>query len=608
MGGIKQLAGIFAILATPYFLLAADFTDIFTGLSHNLPPHPRLFLCKSGEDFIKKNISKNPSAANYHSQIILAAKNMLSKPPCERKLEGRRLLHVSNEVLKRVFYLSYAFRTTGDKRFAERAKSEMIAAAKFPDWNPSHFLDVGEMALALSIGYDWLFDQLDEDSKKLISTALLEKAMREADKNTAPLAAGNNWSSVCNAGIICAAIATFESHCEYAISTIERSIKLNRRAMEQYAPDGNYIEGASYWNYGTSFQLVIIKALESFAGEDFGYWDYPGFIASAKYMRSIAGPTGYYFNYSDSGTGRSAFSFAHILISNKSGDAESFTPLKRNEKISERLAPMTMIFASDNNLYGATPPKWKNFFGRGKSPVALLRTDWEGDSAIFLGMKGGSASIPHAHMDAGTFVLDIGKTRWICEIPPRPYNDIESHNIKLWDMGQKSQRWKLLRYGNTSHSVLIADGKDFPVGASATLKETFETPGKAGAIFDTTPLYRDIFKYASREGAIVDSSYLRITDTVRTSDRPVNIRWNFCTQAEPQIIGDGKSIMLKKDGKSLIIKMDSIYPAKAKIYAPKLVIENDIPIEGYYFAGFDLSVPPNAEAVLNVTFKPAIGK
>ena len=77
---------------------------------------------------------------------------MLSKPPCERKLEGRRLLHVSNEVLKRVFYLSYAFRTTGDKRFAERAKSEMIAAAKFPDWNPSHLLDVGEMALALSIG------------------------------------------------------------------------------------------------------------------------------------------------------------------------------------------------------------------------------------------------------------------------------------------------------------------------------------------------------------------------------------------------------------------------------------------------------------------------
>ena len=31
----------------------------------------------------------------------------------------------------------------------------MLTAARFEDWNPSHFLDVAEMTFALAIGYDW---------------------------------------------------------------------------------------------------------------------------------------------------------------------------------------------------------------------------------------------------------------------------------------------------------------------------------------------------------------------------------------------------------------------------------------------------------------------
>ena len=54
----------------------------------------------------------------------------------------------------------------------------MLAAARFNDWNPSHFLDVGEMTFALAIGYDWLFDQLDEPSRKEIRTAIVEKGLK----------------------------------------------------------------------------------------------------------------------------------------------------------------------------------------------------------------------------------------------------------------------------------------------------------------------------------------------------------------------------------------------------------------------------------------------
>lgn len=55
---------------------------------------------------------------------------------------------------------------TGEKEYLRRAEKEMLAAASFIDWNPSHFLDVSEMSMGLAIGYDWLFNELLPDSRK----------------------------------------------------------------------------------------------------------------------------------------------------------------------------------------------------------------------------------------------------------------------------------------------------------------------------------------------------------------------------------------------------------------------------------------------------------
>ena len=51
----------------------------------------------------------------------------------------------------------------------------MLQAASFPDWNPQHFLDVGEMTMALAIGYDWLYDSLQPDTRRVVREAIIEK-------------------------------------------------------------------------------------------------------------------------------------------------------------------------------------------------------------------------------------------------------------------------------------------------------------------------------------------------------------------------------------------------------------------------------------------------
>lgn len=75
---------------------------------------------------------------------------------------------------------------TGDDQFKERAEQEMLAAAAFPDWNPSHFLDVGEMTAALAIGYDWLYDALPPASRAIIRQAIVEKGLKMGDDPRAP--------------------------------------------------------------------------------------------------------------------------------------------------------------------------------------------------------------------------------------------------------------------------------------------------------------------------------------------------------------------------------------------------------------------------------------
>ena len=125
-----------------------------------IPSHPRILLLKGEEKALKKNIAKDPFWMHFHQTIINTADVMLDEPVNERIVTGRRLLPICHDNHKRILYLSYAYRMTGDRKYAIRAEAEMLKAASFEDWNPSHFLDTSEMTMALGIGYDWLYGVL----------------------------------------------------------------------------------------------------------------------------------------------------------------------------------------------------------------------------------------------------------------------------------------------------------------------------------------------------------------------------------------------------------------------------------------------------------------
>ena len=129
-----------------------------------IQPHPRILLFSGEEAVIKQSIATQPTWRKMHEAILQSSDNLINKPPIERIQIGRRLLDKSREALRRIFQLSYSWRMIGDEKYFVRAEREMLAISAFTDWNPSHFLDVAEMTMAMSIGYDWLYPKLSEAS------------------------------------------------------------------------------------------------------------------------------------------------------------------------------------------------------------------------------------------------------------------------------------------------------------------------------------------------------------------------------------------------------------------------------------------------------------
>eukprot|EP01132_Coremiostelium_polycephalum_P023046 gene23046-27391_t len=350
--------------------------------TEKLPAHPRLLCLAGQEKEILANIDTDPSWKKIHESILKDCQAMLDRPPMQKVKIGRRLLSVSRECLRRIFYLSYAYRTTKDEKYLQRAGQEMLAVAAFDDWNPSHFLDVAEMTLAMSIGYDWLYNGLPESSRKVIREAILKKGMEPSlEKNYSSwLRNTNNWNQVCNAGMLYGALATYEDHPDLSLNIINRAIQ----------------------SYGTTFNVMLISALESNYGKDFGLTEKPGFLKTAAYLENMTGPSGKPYNYSDSGT-NPEFNPAMFWFTGKTKQSSllwaSMQQLAADMPLKNRLLPAVMVW-----------------LGTGPNPVALMRSSWTDPQAIFVGFKGGSPSLSHAHMDAGSFVMEADGVRWAADL------------------------------------------------------------------------------------------------------------------------------------------------------------------------------------------------
>ncbi|MET0464990.1 MAG: heparinase II/III family protein [Chitinophagaceae bacterium] len=599
----------FLVLVCVFFFGTAPFAQQID--TTKIKAHPRLLMMKGEEKGILAQVKANAAWNNYHQKILQECDAIIAITPVERTMIGRRLLQVSREALRRIFYLSYAFRMTGQEKYAARCEKEMLTVAAFADWNPSHFLDVAEMTMAVSIGYDWLFDRLSPASKATISDAIRQKGIATSldPKYNGWLRSSNNWNQVCNAGISFGALAIYENDPVVAKQVIERALTSIRIPMQHYAPDGNYMEGYSYWGYGTSFNVFFIDAIEKIFGTDHGLSAQQGFLQTGLFYENLVSQSsGKPFNYADCG-GHEGLQPAMFWFANKNKDVSLLLQEKQYlqdqlfDVKASRFLPAAVIWGKDIILEKVVPPYKKIWAAKEDHQVAIMRTSWDKGQGIYVGFKGGSPSTSHAHMDVGSFVMDMDGVRWSADLGMQQYNSLESAGLQIWDMSQPSQRWQVFRYANYSHSTLTVNGQLQNVKSNGRLLKVVDDSLNRRAVMDISSAYESELKSAHRGIAVLDNAIVTVRDEVETAGKQAVIRWVMLTPASVSSTEEGEAVLTsgKKKMKMMVTGVNGV---KIKTWPTDPPRSYDAANKGTVLVGFEITLPANTKTSFNVSLVP----
>lgn len=557
--------------------------------------HPRLLLDPVGELALRTRLEADPLLTGFHRAAIGEADAQLKTSPAERVMIGRRLLDTSRTCLSRLTHLSYAWRMTGETKYLERAKAEMLAAAAFSDWNPSHFLDVAEMTAGMAIAYDWLFAGLDEPTRAIVRTAILDKGVKPSVEKPQWWVNGtNNWNQVCHAGMVLGALAVHEAGSPVTSDIVVRAVDGVRHAMVEFGPDGAYPEGPMYWSYGTTFNVLLISSLESALRTDFKLSTIPGFLATADYYLHASGPTNLFFNYADCGSGGgmqpAMFWFAahrqepHLLWT-ELGRFEAHMAKAGSKPIpsSGRLFPLLLAWSSRLPAQRTAPPAL-SWSGGGLTPVAMHRSAWTAE-ATYVGIKGGSPSNSHGHMDVGSFVMDADGMRWAADLGMQDYHSLESRKVDLWNGKQDAQRWRVFRLGASSHNILTVDGRQQQVKGRAPI--VMAKPGRT--VIESTGVYQDQFTTSLRGVALLPDRSVLIQDEFIAS-RDATVRWAMVTPADVTVTAPGQATLSQK-GKTLSFRVLEPAQAEVRTWSTEPPTDIDAANPGTRLVGFEVRVP-----------------
>ncbi len=513
--------------------------------------HPRLLLDDAGLAALQAVAETDEALSGIVDDVLRRANRDIDRPQLTYDKRGPRLLHVSRECLRRVWSLGIAWRWTGERRYADALIDNLLTVCAFQDWNPSHFLDTAEMSHAVGLGYDWLYDLIEPDTRDHIRASLVRLGLDpglDAYNGRGPSTWWprnvHNWNQVCNAGLAIGALAIAEDEPERAEKILGHALDSLPLALATYAPDGAWGEGPGYWNYATRYTAYGIAALESALGTDFGLKASEGLSEAGYFPIHAAGPTGLYLNYADSGE-RAARRPMGVMfwLARAYGNADYAA--SEHAAIAERDA------GAEHLVWYVPPPEdapadsLDKLF-RGPVEVAMMRSAWDSPDALFVGVKAGYNQVAHGHLDLGTFELDALGVRWARDLGSDDYN-----MPGYWNARRGGARWNYYRLNTFSHNVPTIDGEDQDADASSKFLD-FTSDESPTARVDLTEAYAPKAERAWRTVSLLDDRRAALIQDEFILSEAADIRWGMTTDAEIEIAADG-SALLKQDGKLLTV-------------------------------------------------------
>lgn len=566
---------------------------------------------KGEEQKVLDVISSSYYIKILHRKILAQADKFVDAVPLEYKKSAgeNNILYVCRAAFLRITSLAYAFRMTGEERYLKAAVNNLETVCGFPDWNPAHFLDTGEMCAAVGLGYDWLYDHLSAKERSMCEQTIQNFGF-------APYSSGKysrsyykkntNWNQVCSGGITIAALALeplLPDVCKPIIADLMESVKVS---VDGYDPDGTYPEGTGYWNYGSNYNAMMYCALESC-----GYTPYyggKGFAETSKFYLHVKGPSGNLYDYSDGGSGSDVdvapFWFAHHLGTNDPLWWE-LKAIGNDYRQSNYYLPIVMVFAKELHLGDVQPPADLTWYGGGITPVYCTRTSWRDANASWLGIKGGKAGSSHSHMDGGSFVFEALGERWVIDQGGESYSALTSHGIDQGNLGQSSPRWDVLKYSPASHSTIRLNGERHMVVGTADIKSVVDEKDRQGVVMDLTKLYEEV-NSVTREAVLASNGILTVVDRVNPKNA---VRYTatlpVLKDTEIEIVS-GNEVILHRGSKWLkvIVSCSDAHIAFSASQR-RIKADNDYESADSRAVDFECNMPSASETAVTFNLVPA---
>jgi hypothetical protein len=217
-------------------------------------------------------------------QLLQDARKTLTEPMIDRLAEMD--VAETRRAVRQIIECIISYWITGDEAFVQNAKERLINLSERPVFLPprhafiSYDLVMAETLFGLSVGYDWLYEDLTPDQRETIRQASIERLLpyylHESDRSpTRPNINGTgNWSGVLGSIAILASIAFEGEHPIF--EEARKRADVNSRPWRAMQSDGGQYEGAGYWNYLFSYSWPAYLERKRRTGDDDGFFSEPG--------------------------------------------------------------------------------------------------------------------------------------------------------------------------------------------------------------------------------------------------------------------------------------------------------------------------------------------
>lgn len=426
--------------------------------------------------------------------------------------------------------LAFAYQITENANYARLAYDLSASLATWTHWGPGYFTHCAEVTMAFSIAYDWLYNAykslgLDTD---VLAAAIYDLGVHDGYISSSGRAceharglgdlskystATGSTNAVGSAGMIIGSLAILdyvssEAAPETAYNETMYLIGNNIQSLityglDIYAPDGSYIESATYWEYATSNFFRMVMALESAAGTSYGFMDTWGIDRTCYYAIHIEDSEGLIWNYHDdyieivSKFGVDELATLNTDMFNFVGSYygdETLISVRANQLASGKSATIyDLLFYPFDGVKAA--PELELDYHMEAIDGFVTRSDWE-PGAIYAGLMGGMNNADHGQIDSGNFIYRSEGFDWVVDLgTDNPY--INGYN----DAGV---RYKLYRVTGEGQNVIIQTNNADVLGYGqkssfgGVITETYSNEHGSYAILDNTAVYAGEATFAKR--------------------------------------------------------------------------------------------------------------